>query len=89
MTKVAALGVAIDLGHLSLSTGSSKVMWNNCHRHLCHAFPEYSSVTLLHAEIKKRALHPHPEPLLRRIMSQGTGFFMVSISLSSEFQFRN
>jgi len=62
MTKVVSLGVAIDLWHLPLSTGLSEVVWNNCHRHQCHAFPEYPSVTLLQSEIKQRAPHPHPEP---------------------------
>ena len=83
MMKVAARGVAIDLGHLSLSTGSSKVTWNNRHRHLYHAFPqyEYASVTVLHTEITLL--------LRRRIMSTGTGFFIVSVTVASEFQFRN
>jgi hypothetical protein len=41
MMKMAALGVAIDPGHLSLSTGSSKVVWNNhCH----HPYPRLSRV---------------------------------------------
>lgn len=68
--KVAARGVAIDLGHLSLSTGSSKVTWNNRHRHLYHAFPqyEYASVTVLHTEItlllRRRIMYVYRDRIL-------------------------